>query len=53
MKVLLPVNIVWKSSFFDVAWLLDASLECDKLTLKNVMTSRLVPAKKGLWNAAR
>ena len=33
VNVLLPLNIVGKSSFFDVAWLLDASLECVKLTL--------------------
>ena len=33
LNILLPLNIVGESSFFDVAWLLDASLECDKLTL--------------------
>ena len=46
MNVFQPLNNVGKSSFFNVAELLDMSLDCDKFTLYHIKTTRLVPVKK-------
>ena len=46
MTAFQPLNTVEKSSFFNVAGLLDPFQDCDKFTLYHVKTSRVVPAKK-------
>ena len=46
MNVFQPLNTVGKSSFFNVAGLLDLSLDCDEFPLEHVKASRLVAAKK-------